>query len=229
MKILRGIGFFVTTLIMYLGIPLIAWGLANIAGFFSSPQRLIYAVIVLILGSAVGIQAIHSPEGIRGGQGQKETLVPRQRLIRNLVIILLYIALIYLPFADRRQITPLSQYQAFRWVGVALFTMGIGLVYWSGVSLGRLYSADVTLQDKHALITTGAYKHIRHPRYSGAILVAFGMSLTFNSWFGLILSLCFIGVILYRIKDEEALMRIAFGDAYRAYEERTGALLPKIK
>lgn len=229
MKILRGIGFLITTLIMYLGIPIIAWGITDIAGFFSRPQRAVYAVIVCILGCGVGIQAVQSPEGIRGGKGQKERLVPRQRIIRNLTILLLYIALVYLPFADRHQITPLSPHQFFRWVGVSLFGIGIGLVYWSGVSLGKLYSADVTLQHDHQLITTGAYSYIRHPRYTGALLSAFGMSLTFNSWFGLILSLCFIGVILFRIKDEEALMHQAFGDAYQAYAERTGALIPRIK
>ena len=216
------------TLLMYLGIPLIAWGITDTAGFFSNPSRSFYAVIVCILSSVVGIQAIHSAEGIRGGKGQRDTIVPRQRIVRNLVILLLYIALIYLPFADRHQITPLSQHEALRWVGVALFGVGIGFVYWSGVSLGRFYSADVTLQHNHQLITTGAYRHIRHPRYSGAILLAFGMSLTFNSWLGFVLSILFIGIILFRIKDEELLMRHVFGDAYREYEAHTGALLPKL-
>jgi protein-S-isoprenylcysteine O-methyltransferase Ste14 len=82
----------------------------------------------------------------------------------------------------------------------------MGLVFWSGVALGRLYSGDVTLQEDHCLVTGGPYRYVRHPRYAGAILLAFGLALTLNSWIGLVASVAFIAVILLRIRDEEALM-----------------------
>jgi protein-S-isoprenylcysteine O-methyltransferase Ste14 len=67
---------------------------------------------------------------------------------------------------------------------------------------------------------------VRHPRYSGAILTAFGLSLTFDSWLGLVGSATFIAIILFRIRDEEALMGEAFGDEWDAYCERTPRLIP---
>jgi protein-S-isoprenylcysteine O-methyltransferase Ste14 len=226
MRYIRGIGYLFVTNLIYLAIPLIGWGLRDLTGFFSIPQRLLYAIIIFLFGCLAGIQAVRNPEGIRGGQGREDALVPRQRTIRNLIIIMLYVALWYLPFADRRNIGSLSGQSSIRWVGISLFALGMSLIFWSGIILGKMYSADVTLQENHRLVTNGPYKYIRHPRYTGGILLAFGMSLLYNSWVGLTLSFAFIGVIIFRIRDEEALMQQAFGQEWEHYCQRTRRLFP---
>ena len=226
MKVFRGFGFFITTNLIYLVVPLLGWGLTDLRGFFSLPQRVVYALIIEVLGLAVGIQAVRSPEGIRGGKGRDDTRVPRQRIIRNFIILMLYAALWFLPFADRRGIAALSNEQFLRWLGTILFVIGMWLIYWSGVVLGRLYSGDVTLQEEHHLVTDGPYRYARHPRYTGGILLAFGMTLIYNSWIGLPLSVLFIGVILVRIHDEEIMMAQAFGQKWVDYCQRTHRLIP---
>jgi protein-S-isoprenylcysteine O-methyltransferase Ste14 len=213
-------------MVMYLGIPLLGWGLGDLRGFIASSQRLGYALVVLGLGFAVAWQAFDSPEGIRGGKGREDKLVGRQSVIRIAITLLLFLALLLLPLADRRGIGALSDAPAIRWIGLVLFGLGIGFVFWSGVSLGKLYSGDVTLQDDHHLVTNGPYRWVRHPRYTGSILMGFGLSLTFNSWIGLVASMILIGVVLYRIKDEEALMKEAFGKEWEVYCERTHRLIP---
>lgn len=226
MTVFRCLGFFVTTILMYLGLPLLGWGLGDLGGFFAAGPRLVYGLAVLTLGVAVGWQAIRSPEGIRGGKGREEKRVGRQNVVRIIVIALMVVALLFLPFADRRRIAALTRGSTLRWVGVLLFTLGISLVFWSGVALGRLYSGDVTLQEDHRLVTHGPYRYVRHPRYTGAILLAFGLVLTFNSWIGLLGSTGFVGIVLFRIQDEEALMEEAFGREWEAYCEQTRRLLP---
>jgi protein-S-isoprenylcysteine O-methyltransferase Ste14 len=228
MRILRSFGFFVTTMVMYLGIPLLGWGLGDLCGFFSMGQRLGYALIVLLLGVAVAWQTLTSPEGIRGGRGREDKRVARQSMIRITTVLLLYVALLFLPFADRRGIGALASGPVVRWVGVVLFGVGIGLVFWSGVALGRLYSGDVTLQEDHCLITSGPYRSIRHPRYAGGVLLGFGLALTFNSWVGLVASVAFIAIVMFRIRDEEALMGEEFGREWEEYCERTQRLIPFI-
>jgi protein-S-isoprenylcysteine O-methyltransferase Ste14 len=141
---------------------------------------------------------------------------------------MLYAALIGLPFLDRREITSISTLMVCRWAGVVLFSLGIGLVFWSGLALGKLYSADVTLQNDHKLITDGPYKLIRHPRYSGGILLGFGLGFLFNSWAGLLGSLIFFPIILFRIQDEEKLMREAFSEEWQEYCGKTKRLIPFI-
>jgi protein-S-isoprenylcysteine O-methyltransferase Ste14 len=228
MKIFKFVGYLFSTLVMYLGLPLLGWGLGDIRGFFSVCQRSGYALIVLILGLAVGWQALISPEGIRGSSGQDNKTIPRQRVIRIIITLLLFIALLYLPFADRRGIGVLAEYSAVRWTGVLFFSFGIALVFWSGFALGRLYSGDVTLQENHHLVTDGPYRCIRHPRYSGGILLGFGLSLIFNSWIGLLTSGIFIGIVFIRIKDEESLMLESFGQEWEGYCEHTWRLIPYI-
>lgn len=226
MRILRSLGFFVSTLVVYLGIPLVGWGLGDLRGFFSVGPRKGYALVVLALALAIAWQAFDSPEGIRGGRGREEKLVTRQSIVRVAVILLVYAGLLFVPFADRRDIGMLANSQAVRWIGVGFFGVGIGLVFWSGVALGRLYSGDVTLQENHRLVTSGPYWLVRHPRYAGGILLGFGISLAFNSWIGVVATVVFIGVILFRIRDEENLMREEFGQEWDEYCERTQRLVP---
>ncbi|MGD9029800.1 MAG: isoprenylcysteine carboxylmethyltransferase family protein [Anaerolineae bacterium] len=228
MRILRSLGYLVTTLVMYLGIPLLGWGLFDLRRFLSLGPRLACALVVLALGLSVGWQAFRSPEGTSGGSGREESRISRQSVVRVIVIALMYVALLFLPFADRRKIGVLMGTLWARWVGVVVFSLGVGLVFWSGVALGRLYSGHVTLQEDHHLITDGPYRYVRHPRYTGAVLLAFGLALTFRSWVGLVGSTAFIGIILFRITDEEALMKEAFGREWDAYCKETRRLIPFI-
>ena len=226
MKGLRSLGFFINTLLMYLGLPLLGWGFDDPWGFFSLSQRLGYAVLVVALGLAVGYQAFDAPEGIRGSKGKESKLVHRQSIIRVAGVLLLFAAFMFLPFADRRSIGVMSDGHAPRWVGLALFGLGSGLVFWSGIALGRLYSGEVTIQEDHRLITNGLYHYIRHPRYLGAELLAIGLSLVFRSWIGLIVSFAFLGVLLLRIRDEEALMHEEFEQEWEAYCKHSWRLIP---
>jgi protein-S-isoprenylcysteine O-methyltransferase Ste14 len=228
MKGLRGVGFLITTNLLYLGIPLFGWGLDDLPGFFSKNQRLGYGLLILVLGLAVGYQAIETPEGIRGSRGQEGKVVARQSIIRVVAVLILLGALAFLPFSDRRGIGVLTDNQMVRWVGLVLFAAGMGLVYWSGIALGRLYSAEVTIQQGHHLVTRGPYRHVRHPRYLGAVLLGPGLSLTFRSWIGLIASFAFVGFILLRIRDEEALMHAEFGQEWEEYCQRTWRLIPLV-
>ena len=226
MKALRSLGFFINTLVMYLGLPLLGWGVDDPRGFFSLSQRLGYAVLVVALGFAVGYQAYDAPEGIRGSKGKENKLVHRQSIIRMAMILLLFTALVFLSFADRRSIGVIKDGHAVRWVGLALFGLGSGLVFWSGVVLGRLYSGEVTIQEDHQLITDGLYHYVRHPRYLGAELLAIGLSLVFRSWIGLIVSFALLGVLSLRIRDEEAFMHREFEQEWEAYCRHSWRLIP---
>lgn len=226
MRILRGIGFSISTLVIYLLPILLGWGITDLREYFSLEPRLGYSLVVLALAFGVGYQAAEAPEGIRGSRGREDKLVSRQSILRYVVIIGLFAGLVLLPWADRHSVGTVADSQIVRWIGVALFGIGIGFVYWSGLALGRMYSAEVTLQDGHRLITDGPFRYVRHPRYAGGILAAFGMSLTFRSWIGLVVSAVSIGVFLLRIRDEEILMAETFGEEWERYCRRTRRLIP---
>jgi protein-S-isoprenylcysteine O-methyltransferase Ste14 len=75
MKFLRAILFFLATLLIYLGVPLLGWGLGDFRGFFSSAPRLGFALVVGLFSLAVGVQAFSSKQGIRGGKGDETKFV----------------------------------------------------------------------------------------------------------------------------------------------------------
>ena len=228
MKYLRGVSFSLTTLAMYLGIPVFGWGVTDLPGFFSASPRLGYAVFVAILSLATGYQAIYAPEGIRGRKGDKSKRLQRQSVVSALLILLLFRVLVFLPLADRNNICVIRDNQPVRWSGLFFIALGLIIIFWSGVTLGRMYSAEVTIQHNHELITRDLYRYIRHPRYLGALMLSLGLPLLFRSWIVLTLFIPFLIVILLRIRDEETVLSIEFGHDWEQYCKHSCRLIPFI-
>ena len=228
MKFLRSILFCLSTLLLYLGLPLLGWGLNDLTGFFSLAPRMGYALAVVLFGAAVGVQAFHGTEGIRGGKGDESKLNRRESVVRILMILVLYLAITFIPFADRRGIGVIIAGSGWRWLGVAFCGLGYAFIFWSGLALGRQYSAEVTIQKDHQLITSGPYRWIRHPRYLGVVALAVGLSLAFRSWIGLIAAPFILAALLLRIRDEEALLHREFGKEWETYARQSWRLLPGI-
>jgi protein-S-isoprenylcysteine O-methyltransferase Ste14 len=226
MRILRGIGFVCTTILIYLGLPLLGWGLEDLRGFLSLAPRAAYALLVAVLALAVGTVGMDSPQSIRGSKGQRGKTIARQSIVRLVLVLALFGALPFLPFADRRGMGVLPENPAVRWAGVILFALSSALILASSVALGRLYSPEVTIQSNHQLITSGPYHYVRHPRYLGAVLLTLGLPLAFRSWLGLVLAPVVVLIIMLRIRDEEALMDKEFGQEWEAYRRQTWRLIP---
>ncbi len=226
MKLARSVMFFIATLLMYLGWPLLGWGLGGIDAYFSSAPRVGYGAVVLLFSLAVSVQAYQGMEGIRGKSGEKEKLVLRQTVVRYVLELSLFVALFFIPLFDRRGIGLINEGNSLRWLGVIFCLLGYGLIFWSGVTLGRQYSADVTIQEGHRLITGSIYRFIRHPRYLGIMTLSLGMSFTFRAWIGLLASLFFLSLLLFRIRDEEAAMHKEFGSEWEAYCRRSWRMIP---
>lgn len=228
MKYIRASRFLFGTLVIYLLPVLLGWGLSDLPGFFANAPRTGYALLTVLLGVGVIYHATISAGQIHGGKDEAGQRVPRQTIVKIVMILVMYAGLTFLPFADRRDIGVWSGGEAWRWVGLLGVAMGLGLVLWSGIALGRFYSPDVTLQKDHRLITTGLYGVLRHPRYLGVLLTTLGMALLFRSWVGLLLFVPMLGVILFRIRDEEALLLRTFGAEWETYCQHSWRLLPYI-
>ena len=228
MKYIRAVRFLFGTLVIYLVPVLLGWGLGDLAAFFASAPRAGYAGLTLLLGLGVVYHALISSGQIHGGKDEAGQRVARQTVVKIVIILVMYGGLTFLPFADRRDLVVWSGGETLRWVGLLGVGLGLGLVLWSGIALGRFYSADVTLQKDHRLITTGLYGVLRHPRYLGVLLTTLGMALLFRSWVGLLAFIPVLGVVLFRIHDEEALLHRTFGAEWETYCNRSWRLLPYI-
>ena len=201
MKYLRAVRFLFGTLVIYLVPVLLGWGLGDLPGFFASAPRAGYAGLTVLLGLGVVYHALISSGQIHGGKDEaRGQRVARQTVVKMVIILVMYGGLMFLPFVDRRNLAVWSGGEPLRWVGLLGVGLGLGLVLWSGIALGRFYSADVTLQKDHRLITTGLYGVLRHPRYLGVLLTTLGMALLFRSWVGLLALIPVLGIVLFRIR-----------------------------
>jgi protein-S-isoprenylcysteine O-methyltransferase Ste14 len=114
-----------------------------------------------------------------------------------------------------------------RWTGLVLGVTSVGLFAWTHVALGKFWSTCLQLRAGHRLITTGPYARIRHPMYSAILgwMTSLGLVVA-GSWVPLLFAgLAALNFIL-RIRPEEKMMLLEFGDEYRAYMKLTGRLLP---
>lgn len=110
-------------------------------------------------------------------------------------------------------------------VGVA----GVWVRYSAIAMLGRFYSRNVGIQEKHDLIRTGWYRFIRHPGYLGTLLTFLGFAFATESWLSVITNaVLFFVAYSYRIKVEETALASHFGDSYRRYQEKSWRLIPFI-
>ncbi|HTD41840.1 MAG TPA: isoprenylcysteine carboxylmethyltransferase family protein [Mucilaginibacter sp.] len=64
-------------------------------------------------------------------------------------------------------------------------------------------SATIEVDDKQTVISTGPYSIVRHPMYSGALIMLIGTPIALGSWWGLIAFILIAAVIIWRLLDEE--------------------------
>lgn len=76
------------------------------------------------------------------------------------------------------------------------------------------------------LVTTGVFRHIRHPLYSSLLLLAWGVFLKKPSWIGGGVVLSASAFLLATAKAEERENTRYFGSAYRAYMQHTKMFIP---
>jgi protein-S-isoprenylcysteine O-methyltransferase Ste14 len=64
-------------------------------------------------------------------------------------------------------------------------------------------ASTITVEAGQRVISTGPYRHVRHPMYAGALLLIFAMPVALGSWWRLFISTIAIPVVIARIIDEE--------------------------
>ena len=105
---------------------------------------------------------------------------------------------------------------------------GLAVMLWARVTLGRNWSGGVVLKEDHELVTGGPYQFVRHPIYSGLLLLAFGWSVWRGSVVGFVGLAVLILLLWTKSRAEEQLMIDHFGDAYRSYKSRVKGLIPYV-
>ena len=114
-----------------------------------------------------------------------------------------------------------------RWVGVGVGVVAGALLIWTFRSLGKNLTDTVVTRKAHSLVTHGPYRWVRHPFYVCVALTVLANTLTTANWFVCLTGSLALALIVIRTRREEEKLLERFGDAYRAYIERTGRFWPR--
>jgi len=113
--------------------------------------------------------------------------------------------------------------------GILLMVLGIVLRQWSMAVLGSFFSGTVGVQEGQKVVDKGPYRLVRHPSYTGGLLIFVGMGLALQSWGAVLLIVLIFGLAFgYRIYVEEKVLVSEFGEEYVEYTKRTKRLIPYI-
>ena len=112
-------------------------------------------------------------------------------------------------------------------VGLAVLLSGSLLRRYCWRALGRYFTGNVQVQDGQTVIMEGPYRYVRHPSYTGGMLMHLGTGLALTNWMSA-LTLFVISALgyLYRVRVEEAALLSGLGEDYREYINRTKRFIP---
>jgi len=110
-------------------------------------------------------------------------------------------------------------------VGALLFACGIALAVWARLHLGRNWGMPMTQRAEPELVTSGPYRFVRHPIYTGLLTAMLGTALVDNL-LGLIVVAVLVAYFYYCGIVEERNLTATFPKAYPEYASRTKMLIP---
>jgi protein-S-isoprenylcysteine O-methyltransferase Ste14 len=95
--------------------------------------------------------------------------------------------------------------------------------------LGARFTRDLQVAEDHEIVVDGPYRHVRHPSYTGAILMFAGVGVGLGNALSLAVCLVLPAVgYLERIPREEELLHRQLGEPYADYARRTRRLVPGV-
>lgn len=110
-------------------------------------------------------------------------------------------------------------------LGLALWAAGLALAIWARLYIGRNWGMPMSRREDPDLVTTGPYRFIRHPIYTGIIVAFIGTALA-TTLLGLIPGAVLAGFFTFSATREEKFLAGQFPDTFPPYKARTKMLIP---
>ena len=104
------------------------------------------------------------------------------------------------------------------WTGAALF-LAAYLLYAEVLRENAYLSRTIEVQKDQKVVDTGLYGVVRHPMYSATLLLFLSMGLVLGSAISFAILLCYIPIIVKRIRNEEKVLLEGL-EGYGAYREK---------
>ena len=111
--------------------------------------------------------------------------------------------------------------------GITLMWAGFALRVWSVRTLGQFFTVEVVVDTDQTLVDTGPYAIVRHPSYTGLLVLYLGLGIALDSYLSVAAAVLLpLAAVVNRIGYEERMLLQEMGEPYRAYSARTARLVP---
>ncbi|MFL6516163.1 MAG: methyltransferase family protein [Chthoniobacterales bacterium] len=111
-------------------------------------------------------------------------------------------------------------------VAAILCACGVVFCVWARIVLGRNWSGTVTVKEGHELIVRGPYRLVRHPIYTGLLVMLVATAIQHGRIAAMIgVTLVFVSFWI-KLSGEEELMLKQFPNEYAAYRRRVKRIIP---
>jgi len=129
-------------------------------------------------------------------------------------------------------VAPANIFGGAHWLKTAaiiVLVAGIAIRWTAILSLGKAFSANVAIRNSQTVYQSGLYRFVRHPSYTGLLLVFVSIAIHERNWIAAAVILApTIAAMLYRIHVEEIALNKAFGEQYASYCKTTWCLIPGV-
>jgi protein-S-isoprenylcysteine O-methyltransferase Ste14 len=155
----------------------------------------------------------------------KRGRVPWSRQVAIRAVIVVIVIVLIRAGAFRHQSSNTDPWRAG--LGLVVFALGLGLAVWARVHIGGNWGPPMTEKNDPELVTSGPYRLVRHPIYSGMLVAGVATAVAL-SWQWLIAVLLAGVYFVYSATVEERYLTEQFPHAYAAYKRATKMLVPFI-
>ena len=186
----------------------------------SNPARVVF------FASAGAFLADEVFQALRPRRGASRVDVRAEALFR----LIFFAAIFVLPLG--RAVAPGAVIGGRVWpfaIGVVLGWLGLLLRWWSIVILGRYFTVVVMTSADQPVVDRGPYRILRHPSYTGLLLVFAGLGLMLGNWVSAVAAVGLVLIaLIHRIRIEEHALNASLGDRYREFAANRAQLIPYI-
>ncbi len=169
-------------------------------------QGWVFVAVFVVSTNAIGVYLVlYDPELLerrkKVGPGAEST--PAQKIIVTLLVAACLAVLVFSSLDHRFSWSRVPAGVSL--AGDVLVALGLLVDFWV-LRENRYGSSTIQTVEGQKVITTGLYALVRHPMYSGVMVMFAGVPLALGSYWGLLIVLAILPVLLWRIFDEETFL-----------------------
>jgi protein-S-isoprenylcysteine O-methyltransferase Ste14 len=116
---------------------------------------------------------------------------------------------------------PISSQTGARWSGLACVVLGVGTAIWGRRTMQAAGTNINPTRPATTIVTSGPFRFSRNPLYLALTLIYLGLTLAFNTWWGIVVLIPLL-LTMHRavVLREERYLEQKFGEGYRQYRSK---------